>query len=83
MDRGGQQQLNQNRQLSLEQMAVTGVVLFGGMAMGTRPAPSISEMIENLIALYQARHLNAPTEESQQVWIDRLKNLGALPLTTK
>lgn len=57
--------------------------LLGGMAMGTRPAPPISEIVKNLTALFQARHLIAPTESTQKIWRERLNDLGAEPLTTK
>lgn len=57
--------------------------LLGGIAMGTRPAPAISELVANLIALFQARHLTASTPSTKEIWSQRLRDLGARPLTTE
>ena len=57
--------------------------LLGGIAMGTRPAPHIPELLENLESLYQARHLIAPTETTRQLWAARLDGIGARPLSTQ
>lgn len=57
--------------------------LLGGIAMGTRPAPTISELLENLESLYQARHLTAPTETTRQLWAERLAGIGTQPLSTQ
>ena len=57
--------------------------LVGGFAMGTQPAPRITETLETITALYRAHLLTAVNEATREVWRERLAGLGHAGLATE